>query len=55
MNLVYGYCMIVVQSKSSIIGAIIGHTGDGNFHMIPVFKDDEGKEQVLKLVTRMGE
>ncbi|EJD53239.1 D-lactate dehydrogenase cytochrome oxidoreductase [Auricularia subglabra TFB-10046 SS5] len=39
--------------QSNILGTIVGHVGDGNFHSILLFKNDEELENVREAVHRL--
>ena len=40
---------------SGLVSTIVGHVGDGNFHALLLFKDDEELEKVRGAVHRMVE
>ncbi|ORY89746.1 FAD-linked oxidase-like protein [Leucosporidium creatinivorum] len=41
--------------KEGIVGPVLGHAGDGNFHALLLFKNDEEQKKVDGLVHRMVE
>lgn len=41
------------SDKEGIIAPICSHAGDGNFHALMLFRNDEEKQKVDELVHRM--
>ena len=43
------------MKESGLVSTIVGHAGDGNFHALILFKDDEELAKVRDAVHRMVE